>query len=212
LKKLLQTVIILLTTVIERVIHLARAGLDKDKVVMKAAELASECGLNNLSLKDLADSLGIKPQSLYNHIKSLDELKHAMMLFAARQLTKDVTVAAVGKSGEAAVRSVAKAYYLFAINNSGLYEAMQWYNRLEDEEAAREFTDFMLVVEKVLEPYNMNDRDEQNVYCLLRSLIHGFASLAAFGGFGKNMPIEEHFDWAINAIVSNLNTLLENNH
>jgi len=188
---------------------MARYGLDKEKVIQKAAELANERGLNNLSLKELADSLGIRPPSLYNHIKSLDELKHGMMLYALSRMTKEVTVAVIGKSEDDAIRAMCKAYYLFAINNPGLYESMQWYNRFEDEAVADASQDFIMVIDKVLLPYKLNDEQKQHVFCLLRGLVHGFSSLAAFGGFSSEMPLENHFEWAVNVTIKNLRSIFE---
>ena len=188
---------------------MARYGLDKEKVIMKAAELANECGLNNLSLKELADSLGIRPPSLYNHIKNIDELKHAMMLYALSCLTKEVTAAVIGRIEDDAIRAMCKAYYYFAINNPGLYESMQWYNRIEDEEVADASRDFIMVIDTVLLPYKLNDEQKQHVFCLLRGLVHGFSSLAAFGGFSSEMPLESHFEWAVNVTIKNLHSIFE---
>lgn len=58
-----------------------RAGLTRDIVISKAAMLANDIGLQNVSMKTLADYLGIKTPSLYNHIRNLDELKEELMLY-----------------------------------------------------------------------------------------------------------------------------------
>ena len=47
---------------------MARAGLDKHTVIVKAAQLANRMGLEKITLKVLADSLNVQPPSLYNHI------------------------------------------------------------------------------------------------------------------------------------------------
>lgn len=52
---------------------MARAGLDKNVVIEKAAQLANRMGLEAVTLKLLADSLHVQPPSLYNHIKGLDD-------------------------------------------------------------------------------------------------------------------------------------------
>lgn len=48
---------------------MARAGLDKNAVVERAAQLANEVGIDHIQLKTLAESLNIQPPSLYNHIR-----------------------------------------------------------------------------------------------------------------------------------------------
>ena len=45
---------------------MARAGLDKNVVVEKAAQLANKMGIDQIQLKTLAESLSIQPPSLYN--------------------------------------------------------------------------------------------------------------------------------------------------
>ena len=54
---------------------MARAGLDKNIIVGCAAQMANEIGLENVTLKLIAKEFGVQTPSLYNHIKSLDDLK-----------------------------------------------------------------------------------------------------------------------------------------
>ena len=67
--------IILLLLVIGEEITMARAGLTKDRIVRKAAELANEVGFDKITLKLLADSLHVQPPSLYNHIEGIEALQ-----------------------------------------------------------------------------------------------------------------------------------------
>lgn len=59
---------------------MARAGLDKETVIRKAAELANEIGYDKITLKLLAEHLNVQPPSLYNHIKGIEELQKEIML------------------------------------------------------------------------------------------------------------------------------------
>ena len=52
-----------------QVIQMARAGLDKDVIVSRAAQLANKIGLENVTLKVIAKEFGVQTPSLYNHIK-----------------------------------------------------------------------------------------------------------------------------------------------
>lgn len=65
---------------------MARAGLDKDTVIEKAAQLANHAGFENITLKILADSLNVQPPSLYNHIKGLEDLQNQLMLYGWRHM------------------------------------------------------------------------------------------------------------------------------
>ena len=46
----------------------------KEAVIKATSDLADEKGLNNVSLKAVAQKLNIRTPSLYNHIESLDKL------------------------------------------------------------------------------------------------------------------------------------------
>ena len=46
----------------------------KAEVIKTASDMADRNGLHNVSLKAIAENLGIRTPSLYNHIGSLDEL------------------------------------------------------------------------------------------------------------------------------------------
>jgi TetR/AcrR family tetracycline transcriptional repressor len=48
--------------------------ITRDKVVRKALELLNEDGFDGLTMRRLAEKLGIKAASLYNHVKAKDEL------------------------------------------------------------------------------------------------------------------------------------------
>ena len=47
--------------------------VSKSLVIETACRIADEQGLNNLSLKAVAEKLNVRTPSLYNHIKSLDD-------------------------------------------------------------------------------------------------------------------------------------------
>ena len=51
-----------------------RTGLSKEEIVEKAAELANEKGLSYLSVTTLSEYLGIKKPSLYNHMKTIEDM------------------------------------------------------------------------------------------------------------------------------------------
>ena len=46
----------------------------KEEIIISTLNLASEFGLKSLSMSQIADSVGIKKPSLYNHFNSKEEL------------------------------------------------------------------------------------------------------------------------------------------
>lgn len=56
-----------------------RPKLDRDRVVHAAIDLADEAGLDALSMRTLAERVGVKAMSLYNHVDHKDDLLDAMV-------------------------------------------------------------------------------------------------------------------------------------
>ena len=100
-----------------------RAGLDKDTVVETAAALLNTEGAEALTLNRLAQELGVKTPSLYNHIDGLPGLYRELALLNARMLGERFTQAAIGKSGSAALIAIAKAYRAYINESPGVYLA-----------------------------------------------------------------------------------------
>src|SRR5437764_14888929 len=56
-----------------------RAPLSKDRVLEAAVRLADDGGIATLSMRKLAQGLGVEAMSLYNHVANKDELLDAMV-------------------------------------------------------------------------------------------------------------------------------------
>src|SRR6266540_4589920 len=51
-----------------------RTPLSRERVLRAAIALADESGIESLSMRKLADELGVKAMSLYNHVANKDDL------------------------------------------------------------------------------------------------------------------------------------------
>ena len=68
-----------------------RMGLDRAAVVEAAAKLVDEKGIDQLSLGVLAERLGIRTPSLYNHVAGLPGLKRDLTLYSLEELYDRLT-------------------------------------------------------------------------------------------------------------------------
>ena len=84
---------------------MAWAGLDKEIVIWKAAELANEIGFEKITLKLLAEKLNVQLPSLYNYIKGIDDLQREILLFGWKQVEAEMLGAAVCVSGYEALEA-----------------------------------------------------------------------------------------------------------
>ena len=101
------------------------SNISRERIIETAANLSNKAGLENLSLKMIAEELKIKSPSLYNHVSSLDDIKKQLMLYGWKQIEKLTIEAAVGVTGYEALKNMCYAFYNYAINNKGIFTAMQ---------------------------------------------------------------------------------------
>jgi len=181
-----------------------RAGIDKQVILQAAIEIANTEGLENVTLKALSQKLGIQTPSLYNHVKGLDDLKDMLVIYGLNQIERVLSEAAIGISGDDAVKSIAKAYLTFARNNPGLYEATQWINRWQNNEIKQASEGIINLIGKVVYGYNLKDNDITHVIRIIRSLLHGFASLEHYGSFGNPISADESFDLMLSVLIHGL--------
>ena len=66
----------------------------KEEIIYATLELASEYGLKSVSLSQIADKVGIRKPSLYNHFKSKEELVKSMYTFLREKAKISVGTAA----------------------------------------------------------------------------------------------------------------------
>ncbi len=98
-----------------------RAGLDKAAVIEEALRLIDEEGLEQLSLGRLAERLGVRVPSLYNHVAGLGGLKRDLAVYCLGELYERLTRAVVGKARGEAIRALADSYLAYARQVPGHY-------------------------------------------------------------------------------------------
>ncbi len=173
-----------------------RAGLDRKAVVEAAAALADEEGLESLTLARVAERLGIRAPSLYNHVAGLEGLRGEMAVFGVRELGRRIGRAAIAKSKDEAIEAIAAAYRAFVKERPGLYAATLRASGASDQpnpglRSAEE--EVVGVVLAVVASYGLQDEEALHAARGLRSLVHGFATLEVAGGFGLELDVDESF-------------------
>jgi AcrR family transcriptional regulator len=173
-----------------------RAGLDKGLIVLAAVELINNEGIDALTLNRLASKLNIQPPSLYNHIEGLPGLMRELALLNAQQLFTCFANAAIGKSGEDALMSIAQAYRTYIKECPGLYIAglrAQSTHTNRDSELRQAEDKIVKVAMAVVKSFGLIGDDALHAVRGFRSLVHGFATLEISGGFGLPLDCDESF-------------------
>ncbi|MFF4779462.1 TetR/AcrR family transcriptional regulator [Microtetraspora fusca] len=186
---------------------MVRAGLTADRVTLAGAELADEVGLDHVTMSAVARRLGVKDASLYAHVRNLEDLRGRIALLAADEKTIRIAEAIAGRAGKDALVAYANAYRQYAHDHPGRYTATQIPIQIDPEllagapgpRRAVELTYSML------RAYALREPDLTDAVRIMRSMLHGFVSLEAAGGFAHARPVED--SWL--RCVDGLHTLLE---
>ena len=180
-----------------------RAGLDHATVVEAAAKLVDEEGIEQLTLGRLAERLGVRTPSLYNHVAGLSGLKHDLALYCLRDVLDRITRAAVGKSRAEAIFAFANAYLSYARETPGRY-ALTLAPDPDDQEVQALAKQIVDVVSAILAPYNLREEDTIHAIRSLRSIVHGFILLQEASGFRIPVDPNASFHWLINLFIDGL--------
>ena len=183
-----------------------RAGLAPASVTEAGAALVDEIGFDNLSMGLLAERLGVKTPSLYKHVASQADLAHRIAVLAMTELADAIRDATQGRAGSEALAAGAQAMRTYVREHPGRYAA-------GNAAPAPTGPDDPLIpaVDRVLASwaamlrgYRLDPDQEIHALRMLRSILHGFATLEAAGGFQIDTDVDDSFTWMIGFIDQGL--------
>lgn len=176
---------------------MARKGLSRDTIVDAAVELAEQKGIENLTLRELADALDVKPASLYNHLQGLPELNVRLAECALDRLMGTLEQSMDGRPVADTLRAVAAAYRTFAQEQPQLYRAMMLLPRFSDPGLVARKKAFMDLFVRMLEPLGLPIEQTLHLSRLIRSTLHGYVSMETAGFFRSPLtPSAESYEQA----------------
>lgn len=180
-----------------------RAGLDHDRVVAAAAQIADAQGLEAVTLARVAAELGVKPPSLYNHVQGRDGLLRGVALLGLGELAAALREAAIGRSGLDGLQSTAAAYRDYVLHHPGRYAAGAiTAPAADDADHLAAATAVLDVMRGVLRAWALDDEHTIHALRAFRAAVHGFASLQAAGGFGLPVVLDVSFTQLIAALAA----------
>ena len=184
-----------------------RIKIDISIILQVATELVDENGLDQLSIGSLAAKLGVRPPSLYHHLNGLDELKQQLAIHGMKKLHDAMLQAAVGRSGDNAIREISKAYIQFVRMHPGLYDASTRFPDANDQELQQAQDSIVQLVVQVLQAYKLKEEMAIHMVRGLRSILHGFTSIEQMGGFGMPLDINKSFSILINTFIEGIHAV-----
>ena len=138
-------------------------AVTKSTIIQTAADIADKEGLQNVSLKVIAEALEIRTPSLYNHIKNMDELLREVAHNGMRSMNARMVKAAIGHVGDRALKIVSTEYLNYMIEHPGVYEIIQWANWNGTEETAAIYNEYISLLNAFIIPYNLEIESSREV-------------------------------------------------
>jgi AcrR family transcriptional regulator len=177
------------------------AGISTDRVVEASAEIADEHGYDAVTLAAVAQRLGIRAPSLYNHVESLADLQQRLATLAMTELGERIRDAMLGLAGRDALAALASVTRAYVAEHPGRYAAtigaplggpgdplVQASSRVVDAIAA------------VLRGYSIPDSEMVHAIRTIRCALHGYAALEATDAFQWSEGSEQSLAWMIDLI------------
>ena len=190
-----------------------RAGLVPASVTVAGALLADEVGLDRLSMGLLADRLGVRTPSLYKHVDGLADLAHRIAVLAATEVGDAVRDATSGRSDRDALVAGAQALRRYVREHHGRYAAVNSVRPTGPDDplvlARGRLLDSFTAV---LRGYRLPAGQEVHALRMLRSMLHGFATLEVADGFRIDTDVDDSFTWMLDVVDQGLQALTPVRH
>ena len=181
-----------------------RTGLSKEEIIEKAAALANEKGLSYLTVTTLSEYLGIRKPSLYNHVKTMDDLHYKLMIYGWKKVSEELVAGIDSGSPKDNLIDYGRAAYRFAMENPGVFEAMVWYNKYSDDSLLEATEGLYSFFFEQTDNLNIDREVANHLLRTYRAFIEGFIMLQIHNTFGNPISIDESFDISMNVLISGM--------
>lgn len=184
---------------------MAQKGINRELIFKKAIEIIERNKHAAVSMREIAEELEIKTPSLYNHVKSMNELFADISFYAAHQLRQAQLAAIQGKDREEALFALAAAYRNFAREHTGLYKVTMALPSLPEDILAQTAAAVADPIFLVLSQYDLTEEQTIHWQRILRSMIHGFLTQEE-AGFFRHSPVsvEVSYQTAVRCFLNGL--------
>ncbi|WP_261806429.1 TetR/AcrR family transcriptional regulator [Lapidilactobacillus luobeiensis] len=170
-----------------------RKSLTQAKVLAVTESLIEEKGLTELTLRDVADALSIRPQSVYNYVTSLAELLDLVGAEFVNEVTATVVQELVGVSGKEALLVFAHEFRQATRGHAELAPVLL---DLNNRQSPQTHTALNRLYHSVFRPLQLENDDVCAGTTLYRSALFGFV-VQETGGFFASLTsdeIDQRFD------------------
>ncbi len=168
----------------------------REKILACAVDLYVEQGLKGLSMRSVAEKLGVSATALYRHYRNKEDLLHNVVGEAIKVFGSYLFAALSGRTPEERFQKGGEAYLNFALEQSKYYEVMFLApQQLGDEDQPEELrlrsrATFQFLVDRVQECMETGYLRKDNSFSVAMCIwahSHGLISIY----LAKKWPVEE---------------------
>ena len=188
---------------------MSRAGLAPAAVTEAGAMLVDESGFAQLSMGLVAERLGVKTPALYKHVTSQADLAHRIAVRAMAEFADAIRDAIQGRAGSDALAAGAQAMRTYVLQHPGQYAAGDAASRPTgpDDPIIPAVQRVVASWAAMLRGYHLDSSQEIHALRMLRSVLHGFSTLEAAGGFQIDASVDDSFTWMITFLDHGLHAI-----
>ncbi|HEY4700389.1 MAG TPA: WHG domain-containing protein [Streptosporangiaceae bacterium] len=185
-----------------------KSRLTPASVTEAGAALVDEIGFASLSMGLLAERLGVKTPSLYKHVSSQADLAHRIAVLAMTEVSEAIRDAIQGRAGSDALAAGAQAMRMYVREHPGRYAAGNAARPTGPDDPLIP-ADGRVIASwaAMLRGYRLDSSQEIHALRMLRSILHGFATLEAADGFQIDTDVDASFTWMIDFIDHGLQAI-----
>lgn len=173
------------------------------ELIEKGLEYIDKHGVETLSMRKLADSIGVSSAAPYAHFKNKDAFLCAVRDYINEQLyNNQMNALQKNKDSNKILLELGKSYILFFYNNP-LYYQFLFSNDDEDVSTNPSFAMFKQEVLKVLNSLDGGKTDEETLRAktlALWSMVHGLAQLVTLNGVVDKKNLEKEIEAILNSV------------
>ena len=168
-------------------------------IVAAGRRLLEERGMDELTMHDVADAVGVRAPSLYKRVRGRSDLVRLILEDAADELTSALDAAASRGDPAADVRAMAAAYRSFAHSNPVTYALMFAPQPMPGATArsARSSATFLRVVAELAGPAHALPAARTIV-----AWAHGFITMELAGAFRLGGDVGQAWDFGLDRVLA----------
>jgi len=183
------------------------------RIGKSAIKIFSESGVEGVTMRRIANQLGVTPTTIYRHYANKDEVVETIVDDGFAILERNLDKAYKNETGLAAIKKLLRCYLDFSIEFPRYFDLMFLSPRADVRRFPSDFRDrksaaFNLLLDLVsamIEHGDLRNDDALEISMTIWAQTHGFATLYRAGRFGDDkVRIRATLDRAIQRLIRGL--------